>query len=131
MVTVVGEPGIGKSRLAEEVVIELQSHDEPPQLWVCRCRPYGEGGAFQPLADLLRRSAAVDPSASIEEARAAVRGLLQALIGEDCDDDVTVVLRTAGLAERETPDDDEPASVALRARDAWRSVLVALSERSP
>ncbi len=30
MVTVVGEPGIGKSRLAEEVVIELQSHDEPP-----------------------------------------------------------------------------------------------------
>ena len=131
MVTVVGEPGIGKSRLAEEVVIELQSHDEPPQLWVCRCRPYGEGGAFQPLADLLRRSAAVDPSASVEEARAAVRGLLQALVGEDCDDDVTVVLRTAGLAEREAPDDDEPASVAQRARDAWRSVLVALAERAP
>ena len=131
MVTVVGEPGIGKSRLAEEVVIELQSHDEPPQLWVCRCRPYGEGGAFQPLADLLRRSAAVDPSANVEEARAAVRGLLQALVGEDCDDDVTVVLRTAGLAERAMHDDDEPASVAQRARDAWRSVLVALAERGP
>ena len=83
LVTVIGEPGIGKSRLVEEVVIELQREAQPPAVWIGRCLPYGEGGPYAPLRDLLLRAASVGESDSREEALSKVRGQLLALLGDD------------------------------------------------
>ncbi|TML13965.1 MAG: hypothetical protein E6G33_10965 [Actinobacteria bacterium] len=49
-VTVLGEAGIGKSRLALE--LRRQEGSELRMLWGA-CRPYGEGVTFSPIADLV------------------------------------------------------------------------------
>ena len=54
LVTVLGPPGIGKSRLAREVAAELA--DEAVVL-TGRCLPYGEGITFWPLVEIFATAA--------------------------------------------------------------------------
>jgi class 3 adenylate cyclase/tetratricopeptide (TPR) repeat protein len=61
LVTVLGAAGIGKSRLAAELLAELRDH---ASVLSARCVPYGDGITFLPLTELLR-------SAGGEEAVAA------------------------------------------------------------
>jgi class 3 adenylate cyclase/tetratricopeptide (TPR) repeat protein len=51
LATIVGTPGIGKSRLARELVGSLQ---DEARLLVGRCISYGEGISYLPLADVVR-----------------------------------------------------------------------------
>ena len=53
----VGEPGIGKTRLIEELRLEL---GEEIGWRVGRCVPYGDGNAFRALADVVRAEAAIE-----------------------------------------------------------------------
>jgi class 3 adenylate cyclase len=68
LVTVVGEPGIGKSRVVAEALGSLDT-------WVVRgrCLPYGEGITYWPVVEVVKQLAALpsDPSAA-----AAIRSLL-------------------------------------------------------
>nr|BFE70246.1 hypothetical protein GCM10020092_035470 [Actinoplanes digitatis] len=57
-VTVLGEPGIGKTRL---VRAWLDRADPPPRHGWGRCRPYGEQGSLAPLADAVRALLAGSP----------------------------------------------------------------------
>ena len=57
LVTVVGAPGIGKTRLAREVSAEL--HDRAVVL-TGRCLPYGEGITYWPLHEIFTAAAAED-----------------------------------------------------------------------
>ena len=129
LVTLIGEAGIGKSRLVEEVVVELRRSEEPPAVWVGRCLPYGEGGPYAPLRDLLTRSAAVRTDASREETRARVTGHLQAVLPDGSEEQIAELLRFVG-GERIEPsgDDDEPGD---RGREAWRNLLLRMAERQP
>jgi class 3 adenylate cyclase/tetratricopeptide (TPR) repeat protein len=54
LVTIVGEAGIGKSRLSRELASEVGAD---ATVLSGRCLPYGEGITYWPLADMLRRSA--------------------------------------------------------------------------
>ncbi len=71
----VGEPGIGKSRLVLELARAL---DERPELITWRqgrCLPYGEGVRFAALADVLKAHAAIldsDDVATVEQKLDAV-----------------------------------------------------------
>jgi tetratricopeptide (TPR) repeat protein len=129
LVTLVGEAGIGKSRLVEEVVVELRRSEEPPAVWVGRCLPYGEGGPYAPLRDLLLRAAAVRADASREETRARVTGQLRAILPDGSEEQITELLRLVG-GERVEPAaaDDEPGD---RGRDAWRNLLLRMAARQP
>ncbi|HUQ21696.1 MAG TPA: BTAD domain-containing putative transcriptional regulator [Gaiellaceae bacterium] len=53
VVTVIGEPGIGKTRLARELALRA---GEQTTVLVARCQSYGEGGTFVPLLDALQRA---------------------------------------------------------------------------
>jgi DNA-binding SARP family transcriptional activator/class 3 adenylate cyclase len=79
--TLVGEPGIGKSRLGRELVAGLGAE---ATVLVGRCPPYGEGITFWPLAELLRRAGRGESAlvGSSHEVFAAVRRILEELAGE-------------------------------------------------
>jgi DNA-binding SARP family transcriptional activator len=95
IVTVVGEPGIGKTRLARELA---RRAGEPTSVLVARCLSYGTGATFGPLiaalgraepdralagqpdVDLvLARLAALGEAAPLGESYWAIRRLLEAL----------------------------------------------------
>jgi class 3 adenylate cyclase/tetratricopeptide (TPR) repeat protein len=132
LITVIGEPGIGKSRLAEEVVIELQLQPQPPVVWLGRCLPYGEGGPYAPLSDVLLRAADIAGDALRDQARRQAEGHLRALLGDGREREIADVLRTAGLSgdDDPSPSDDDFEDMG-RGRDAWRLVLTALSGLQP
>jgi DNA-binding SARP family transcriptional activator/predicted ATPase len=62
VVTVVGEAGIGKTRLLRELVLSLR---EEARVLVGRCVSYGEGATYLPIAEAVRQAA---PSADGIEA---------------------------------------------------------------
>ena len=128
LVTLIGEAGIGKSRLVEEVVVELRRSEEPPAVWVGRCLPYGEGGPYAPLRDLLLRAAAVRPDASREETLARVTGQLRAVLPDGSEEQISELLRLVGGERVGAGDDDEPRD---RGRDAWRNLLLRMAARQP
>jgi class 3 adenylate cyclase/tetratricopeptide (TPR) repeat protein len=73
LVTVIGEAGLGKSRLAHEL---LTSVAERARVLRGRCLPYGDGITFWPLIEILESAAGVDSTESPEEACAKVERLL-------------------------------------------------------
>jgi DNA-binding SARP family transcriptional activator len=70
VVTLVGEAGIGKTRLGRELVASLE-HEA--LVLVGRCVSYGAGATYLPLAEIVRQAAA-DPS---------VAGIAELLSGEE------------------------------------------------
>ncbi len=62
--TIVGPPGIGKSRLAREF---LSSAGAQARVLVGRCLPYGEGITYWPLGEIVRQVGGGDPRESIAE----------------------------------------------------------------
>jgi class 3 adenylate cyclase/tetratricopeptide (TPR) repeat protein len=71
LVTVVGDAGVGKSRLVAEALASLDS-----TVVRGRCLPYGEGITYWPVVEVLKQLDTLPPDA---EAAAAIRSLL----GED------------------------------------------------
>jgi class 3 adenylate cyclase/tetratricopeptide (TPR) repeat protein len=91
---VVGPPGIGKTRLAQECVSRLLS----AAVLQGRCLPYGEGITFWPITEIVRSAASISSDDTPAEARAKIAALLppieeSALVCER-------VCGTIGLGER-------------------------------
>ena len=96
VLTVVGDAGIGKSRLAAELVHQL---GDQATVLSGHCLSYGEGAAFWPIREALAEAARGDT-------RDAVRGLL-----DDADDAelvADVVSAALGLAPGETGGEQVP-----------------------
>ena len=114
LVTIVGEPGVGKSRLCAELLAHL---DERPGLtrWrQGRCLPYGDGIAFWALGEIVKAECGILETDSPEEAEAKLE---QALPKNDPD--------FAWLKARLAPlvgAGGEPASQE-ESFAAWRRVL--------
>jgi tetratricopeptide (TPR) repeat protein len=91
---VVGEAGIGKSRLLGELRRQLASE---PHLWVeGRCASYGSNVAFLPVIDGLRRFFGIDDRDDEAAAGAKVaRGIRE--LGPDLDGTVPYVRQVLGL----------------------------------
>ena len=70
LATVVGEPGVGKSRLAAELI--AGAHDV--QVLRGSCLQYGEGITYWPIAEIVRQAAGIRDEHSREEAAGADRG---------------------------------------------------------
>ena len=111
VVTIVGEAGIGKTRLARELVAALRAE---ARVLVGRCVSYGDGATYLPIAEIVR-------SAAGESSLGAIRALLE---GED-DADVVAqrVAELVGIAE-------SPAAPG-EAFWAVRRFLEALARKGP
>jgi class 3 adenylate cyclase/tetratricopeptide (TPR) repeat protein len=64
LVTIFGDPGIGKSRLAREFFAGL----ERTTVLTGRCLPFGEGITYKPLSEMVQVAAGISPDDSPEEA---------------------------------------------------------------
>src|SRR4030095_6553 len=59
LITIYGDPGVGKSRLVRELLSSLHRRTPPPRVLGGRCLPYGEGVTYWPLAEVLKGLAGV------------------------------------------------------------------------
>ena len=85
-VLILGEPGIGKSRLISEWKLRLQNSQaakEPGFYWVeGRCLSYGQGIAYHLLVDLLRSVLGINPSVDSANTQLALKNLCEDLLGD-------------------------------------------------
>ncbi len=94
LVTVIGDAGVGKSRLIEEF---LDTRADGAAIAAGRCLPYGEGITYWPLKEAIAQAAGLRGDETADEARARIRGLL----GEAPDADLVTerVAETIGIAD--------------------------------
>ena len=121
LVTIVGEPGVGKSRLCAELFQHIEQ--SPEVIWrQGRCLPYGEGIAFWALGEVVKAECGILESDSPTEAAAK---LDRALPADDPD--------RAWLKARLSPLVGAPAEPASQEESytAWRRFLESLAERGP
>jgi predicted ATPase/class 3 adenylate cyclase len=129
LVTLVGVPGIGKSRL----VVELSAAvDELPELifWrQGRSLPYGEGVTFWALADIVKAQAGILETDSAEAALEKLRRAVQDAVADPGEAEwIESQLRPlVGLEDEAQPGADRQAE----AFGAWRRFFEHLAERSP
>ena len=119
LVTIVGEPGAGKSRLCAELLHHLEDKTALTRWRQGRCLPYGEGIAFWALGEIVKAECGILETDSPEEADAK---LDRALPENDPD--------LAWLKARLTPlvgVGGEPASQE-ESFAAWRRVLEGWAE---
>jgi tetratricopeptide (TPR) repeat protein len=111
LVTVVGEPGIGKSRLMREAVVAV---GEEARVLVGRCLPYGEGITYWPLVEIVKQVAGEEP-----------RGVISELLGEDESGEFVaeIVAAAVGASERTESTDETHWAV--------RRLLEALARERP
>ena len=94
LVTVIGDAGVGKSRLAHEVAVRIASG---ARVLRGRCLPYGDGITFWPLVEVATQAADIREDDYPDQARAK----LQAIVGQA---DVAERLASAtGLATANFP----------------------------
>jgi hypothetical protein len=83
LVTVVGQAGVGKSRLLRELMTTLIDSDEPPTIRRGQCPPYGAGIAYWALAEVLNQEFEIRdndaPETAWEKLRSGVGELMTEL----------------------------------------------------
>jgi class 3 adenylate cyclase/ketosteroid isomerase-like protein len=100
LVSVIGSPGVGKTRLASEFALMLDGEARAVE---GRCEASGEGITFLPVAEILRALAGIGEADTPE----SVRAKLSELVADDPERE-RLVERTAGvlgLAEAASPEE--------------------------
>src|SRR4029077_21247000 len=80
LVLLLGEAGVGKSRLAEELAATARC-DYGATVLEGRCVPYGEANAWWPVAEALRQACDVSPDDPADVWRAKTRETAQTATG--------------------------------------------------
>jgi class 3 adenylate cyclase/tetratricopeptide (TPR) repeat protein len=131
LVTVVGPPGIGKSRLSHEVARTLGG--ERTRVIRGRCLPYGDGLTYWPLAEILKADAEILDSDTADEAfRKAGARLDPRFPGEEGMGISAVLLSSVGF---DVPSDplagtDPQAAKGVISR-AWQRYLESIAAEGP
>ena len=82
LVTLVGEPGVGKSRLVREFFAFIDDQPELVSWRQGRCLPYGEGITFWALGEIVKAQAGILESDSPQEAMEKLESAIAAVILE-------------------------------------------------
>jgi len=139
LVTVIGQAGVGKSRLLREFHVLLERSERPPTVRGGQCPPYGAGLAYWALAEILREEFGLLDSDSPQVAWQKLRSGIEALGGNSTEPGA--VERNAALlamplgieppnAEPQ-PDADDPQRMREALFSAARAALEAIALQRP
>ena len=128
LVTILGQAGIGKSRLLDELLAGLDDTTLRG-----RCLPYGEGIAYWALREVLWDAAGIglrdSAAAAAGKLARTVEGLLD---GPDVERVTAALAASAGIAlPGGAPDELSPETLADEIALAWPRFLGALASREP
>lgn len=131
LVTITGEPGVGKSRLLMEFGKAVD--DRPEVVWwrQGRCLPYGEGVTFWALSEIVKAQAGILETESVSDARRKLDRAVSAIVDNPHDAEwiASRLGPLAGLDGQEVGR-EELFSAWLRFLEAlaWRMPLVLVVE---
>jgi class 3 adenylate cyclase len=129
LLTLVGVPGIGKSRLVTELFQIV--YDDPDLIWWRQGRslPYGEGLPYWALGEIVKAQAGILETDPTEVAEQKLRGMVAGLVGDGSDAEwVEEHLRPlVGLSVSIDGGGDRRSEAFA----AWRQFLEALAEERP
>ncbi len=122
LVTIVGEPGMGKSRLVAELGSFIDSLPDRVRWRQGRCLPYGEGITFWALGEIVKAEAGI-----LETDPPAVAGAkLDAVVADDDPDAPWLRQRLRPLVGLEAPQAKREENFT-----AWQRFLVSLAASDP
>ena len=122
LVTVVGEPGLGKSRIVVELGAYIDTKPDPVTWRQGRCLPYGEGITFWALGEILKAHAGILES----DAPDAATSKLEVVLPEGSERPWfrERLLPLLGIGSSSTAEREELFT-------AWRRFLEHVAERDP
>src|SRR3954469_23789797 len=140
LVTLVGEAGVGKSRVLRELQTKLRHRQREPTFPPGRCLPYGSGIVFWALGEVLREECGIVDHDSAEEAWGKLRTYALDLFGgkgtavaEDAERQTALIARLIGLevpAEL-IPVGEDPERLRESFFSALRAGIEAMAARRP
>lgn len=137
VMVVIGEPGVGKSRIRYELVHRLTSDEEHFELLVGRGDPLHTGAPFHLVAQAIRRAVGVRDGEPLDSQRRKIRARFERSSNVDIEGDWTpFLLELTGVAGDNVPDDvllarSEPTLMRQRVHDAWGRWLKCETSRAP
>ena len=124
LVSVIGPPGIGKSRLAQELTDRVEQKGARALLG--RCLPYEEQTPYRAFGQIVRRAAGIFENDGVEEARRKLAAFVEALFPEtESAETVRYLSLVLGLGAGESVDD--PIHLLFSSR----RVVELIAEREP
>jgi len=127
LVTVVGEPGIGKSRLLGEFSAYVDEQPEIVSWRQGRSLPYGEGISFWALGEVFKAQAGILESDGPKEAAGKLQAAVEAVV-EDPSEHEWFKVRLAPLVGASV--DGSTSAEKEESFAAWRRFLEAIASRS-
>ncbi len=119
LVTVIGQAGVGKSRLLREFGAKAATLEPAPKLLTGECPPYGTGISYWALGEVVRREFAIEGGEDHESAWAKLRRGMAERMNGGADDDAAE--RNAALVARMLGiDPPEEAAGSLEGEDPQR-----------
>ena len=129
LITLVGVPGIGKSRLVYELFQTIETGDYGLVFWRHgRSLPYGEGVTFWALGEMVKAQAGILESDSPEQAEEKLRQAVERFVSDGADA-AWVERQLRPLAGLEA--DEEAGDRREEAFAAWRRYLEAIADERP
>jgi class 3 adenylate cyclase len=137
LVTVIGQAGVGKSRLLREFEAQTSTLERPPKLLTGECLPYGSGIAYWALGEVIRTEFGIEVEDSSESAWGKISEGMAARLngergGEAAERNAALIARMLGI---DPPDgappleSDDPQRMREALFSAIRALLEAISER--
>lgn len=126
LVTILGQTGVGKSRLLREFLAVVRETDNPPMVLRGRSIAFGSQIGYHALLDILRGQAGLLDTDSPDLVRSKIRDWLHELL-PGRDDLVDGMLLTFGTGEIA----DDPSLVRQRLFSSWKDLVVGLADARP